>query len=120
MLASDWPAYPRSFTAIYNGRRPWEGFVALRRASLDKVVRKDGLRNLSNDDLAEINAIGERLDLWPDTRLGLHRLKNSFILAALGNADMADMVTLVKHDNLPFDLILAAELARSVKPDPKV
>jgi 2-haloacid dehalogenase len=41
-------------------------------------------------------------------------------LAALGNADMADMVTLVKHDNLPFDLILTAELARSVKPDPKV
>lgn len=33
---------------------------------------------------------------------------------------MADIVAIAKHDDLPFDVILTAELARSVKPDPKV
>jgi hypothetical protein len=66
-LASDWPAYPPSFTAIYQGKRPWESFIALRRASLVEVARKHGLGDLSDDDLTEINAIWRRIEPWPDT-----------------------------------------------------
>jgi 2-haloacid dehalogenase len=120
LLASDWPAYPPSFTAIYQGKRPWESFVALRRESLDELARKHGLGDLSDDNLTEINAIWQRLEPWADTRPGLRRLRKAFILATLGNADMADVVVITKHNDLPFDVILTAELARSVKPDPKV
>jgi 2-haloacid dehalogenase len=119
-LASDWLAYPPGFTEIYEGKRPWEDFVSLRREALSEALRKQALDNLSNNDRTEIEAIWRRLQPWPDTKPGLQRLRQSFILATLGNADMADVVAIAKFNDLPFDMILTAELARSVKPDPKV
>ena len=120
MVTREWAAYPPSFTAILQGKRAWESFAALRRASLEEILRRHGISGLGVDDIDEIDAIWLRLQPWADTRPGLQRLKNSFLLATLGNADMADIVRLVKANSLPFDAILTAELARSVKPDPKV
>jgi 2-haloacid dehalogenase len=79
-----------------------------------------GISYFSASELAEINSVWQRLDLWPDTLAGLQRLKRRYTLATLSNADMADLVRLARHGNLPWDMILSAELVKSVKPDPKV
>lgn len=83
-------------------------------------MRQRGIRDFSDDELAEINAVWQRVEPWPDTVPGLQRLKRGYTLATLSNADMADMVKLAKHRDLPWDVILTAELAQAVKPDPRV
>jgi 2-haloacid dehalogenase len=120
-LSVEWHGlYPPSFAAMYKGQRPWESFATLRSESLDKLIRDRGIHSFSEAELADINSVWQRLDLWPDTLAGLHRLKRRYTLATLSNADMADIVKLAKHSGLPWDMILTAELAQSVKPDPKV
>ncbi len=120
-LAADWHGlYPSSFAAMYKGQRPWESFAKLRREALDNLMHERGIHSFSAGELADINSVWQRLDLWPDTLAGLQRLKRRYTLATLSNADMADMVKLAKHSDLPWDMILTAELAQSVKPDPKV
>jgi 2-haloacid dehalogenase len=120
-IATAWHGlYPPGFAEILSGRRPWQSLSSLRREALDKAMHERGLDSFSSDELAGINSVWQRLELWPDTLSGLQRLKRGYTLAALSNADMADMVKLAKLRDLPWDLIMTSELAQTVKPSPKV
>jgi 2-haloacid dehalogenase len=120
-VATDWHGlYPPGFAAVRDGQRPWQSFASLRREALDDVVRQRGIQGFSDAELAEINAVWQRVEPWPDTLPGLLRLKRGYTLVTLSNADMADMVKLAKRRDLPWDVILTAELAQAVKPDPRV
>ncbi|NIF47399.1 haloacid dehalogenase type II [Enterobacter sp. Ap-1006] len=117
-IANSWHGlYPSGFAEIYNEKRPWQSLSSLRREALDNIMRGHGF---SERELASINSVWQRLELWPDTLSGLNRLKQRFTLATLSNADMADMVKLAKLRHLPWDLIMTSELAHTVKPSPKV
>jgi 2-haloacid dehalogenase len=121
VLATDWRGlFPPGFAAVRDGQRPWQSFASLRREALDDVVRQRGIQGFSDAELAEINAVWQRVEPWPDTLPGLLRLKRGYTLVTLSNADMADMVKLAKRRDLPWDVILTAELAQAVKPDPQV
>jgi 2-haloacid dehalogenase len=105
------------------------GGSRFRLEALQNVMRQLGIDSFSQEELAEISTVWQRLRPWPGVapelrRLRLarysSRLKQKYILATLSNADMADMVRLARHSNLPWDLILTSELVQAVKPDPKV
>jgi 2-haloacid dehalogenase len=120
-LATAWHGlFPPGFADILNDRRPWQSLSSLRREALDNVMRERGIDSFSGDELASINLVWQRLELWPDTLSGLKRLKRGYTLATLSNADMADMVKLAKLRDLPWDLIMTSELAHTVKPNQKV
>jgi 2-haloacid dehalogenase len=120
-IADDWHGlFPPSFQAVLNGQRPWQSFASLRLEALENALQKEGISEFSRDELIDINSVWQRLEPWPDVVPGLQRLHDRHVLATLSNADMADMVKLARHSNLRWDLILTAELARSVKPDPRV
>ncbi|MBB3458299.1 2-haloacid dehalogenase [Rhizobium sp. BK313] len=120
-VATAWHGlFPPGFADVLNGRRPWQSLSSLRREALDKVMNEQGPGEFTADEMAHINSVWQRLELWPDTLSGLQRLKRSYTLSTLSNADMADMVKLAKFRDLPWDLIMTSELAQSVKPSPKV
>jgi 2-haloacid dehalogenase len=120
-IATDWHGlFPPSFEAVLKGQRPWQSFASLRLEALRNVLHERGISGFSEDELGDINAVWQRAEPWPDSLPGLARLKRRYILASLSNADMADMVKLAKLRGMPWDVILASELAKAVKPDARV
>ena len=128
-LTTDWSAlakawrqlYREAMDAIIDGRRPFERVDRIYRAALDTLLDREGLsQGFSPQERDTINAVWTRLDPWPDSVAGLTRLRRGHTLAALSNAGMAALVSLVKHAALPFDAVLSAELAKSYKPNPAV
>jgi 2-haloacid dehalogenase len=66
-----------------------------------------------------LNHMWHRLDPWPDSVLGMNRLKNNFTLAALSNGNVALIVNMAKRARIPWDTILGAEIVGHYKPEPK-
>ncbi len=112
--------YRPGLDAVLKGERAWRSVDSLYREALDQLLRERGIAAFSEDELADLNQVWQRLAPWPDTIPGLLRLKRHYIVATLSNADMAAVVRMAKHSDLPWDVILTAELAQSFKPDPKV
>lgn len=92
----------------------------MRRESLEEAIRRTGQGAFTDDEITSLNEVWKSAGAWMDTRPALARLRERFLLATLGNADIGDTARLIKRNRLPFDLILAAELAHTVKPDPAV
>jgi 2-haloacid dehalogenase len=119
-FADDWRAqYQPQLETVRSGARPWVNLDVLHRIGLDVVLRDvdayvpDRFRNTL------VHAWHE-LDPWPDTVEGLTILKRHFIIGPCSNGHIAQSVNLAKHANLPWDVILGAEIARAYKPDPRV
>ncbi|KAH8116897.1 haloacid dehalogenase [Phellopilus nigrolimitatus] len=70
--------------------------------------------------LKEVNMVWHRLDGWPDSSKGLYALKKKFIISTLTNGNIRLMADMAKHADLPWDVILSAELLGTYKPNPKV
>ena len=120
-FADDWRGlYQPSLDAVLDGRQPWQSVDSIYRGALDKLLRQQEITSFGETELTDLNQIWQRLEPWPDTLPGLLRLKRRYTLATLSNADMAALVRMAKHRNFPWDVILAAELAQTFKPDPKV
>jgi 2-haloacid dehalogenase len=86
--------------------------------NLDQLVEKFDIRGLSEAELDHINRVWHRLNPWPEVVEGLNRLKRRYILATLSNGNVSLMVNLAKHAQLPWDVILGAEIAHHYKPQP--
>ncbi len=120
-FADDWhDLYQPNFDAVLHGQHPWTSCTSIRRAALDQLVKRRGLTDFSDSDLNVLNGVWERVEPWPDSVPALLRLKRKFILTALSNADMSTMVHLARNRGLPWDVILAAELAQTLKPNAAV
>ncbi len=120
-FADDWRGlYRPGLDAVLKGERAWRSVDSLYREALDQLLGERGIAAFTEDELADLNHVWQRLEPWPDTIPGLLRLKRHYIVATLSNADMAAVVRMAKHSDLPWDVILTAELAQSFKPDPKV
>lgn len=112
--------YRPSLDAVLNGQQPWQSVDSIYRKALDKLLQERGITAFTEAELVDINRAWQRLEPWPDTIPGLLRLKQKYTLTTLSNADMAALIRMAKHSNLPWDVILAAELAQTFKPDPRV
>ena len=65
------------------------------------------------------NLVWRRLDPWPDSVTGLTRLRRGLIIAPLSNGNIRLMLDVAKRAGLPWDAILAAELAQAYMPMPE-
>ena len=104
---------------VRNGELPWTELDSLHRMGLEELLNDFGMTDVSEEAKADLNLAWHRLDAWPDSSPGLHRLKAKFILATMSNGNIALMVDMAKYANLPWDTILGAELAHAYKPDAK-
>jgi len=124
----DWVAFADAWRAEYQpameevraGRIRFCKLDDLHRRNLDRIRPRFGLSNLSDDVCHALNRAWHRLDLWPDGREGLARLRERFFLAPVSNANIGLMARLSRHNGITWDAILGAEIAGDYKPKPRV
>jgi 2-haloacid dehalogenase len=120
LLVDEWrAAYYPSMDRVRKGEQPWTTLDALHRQSLERLVASFGVNNLSPKDLDELTGAWHRLHVWPDVPEGMQRLATRYFLGPLSNANVSLLVRLRKFCNLPWDVILGADLWQRYKPDPE-
>jgi 2-haloacid dehalogenase len=127
-LNVDWAAFADAWRAVYrpsldrvqNGELPWTKLDVLHRMSLEEMLKKFKIEGLSEDEKAHFNLVWHRLKPWPDSVLGLQRLKSRFIITTLSNGNISLLTNMAKHAGLPWDCILSAENVHHYKPNREV
>ena len=111
--------YQPAMDPIRSGERPFVTLDVLHRENLDELLTEFGVKGLGEAETDRLNRAWHRLDLWPDSVLGLTRLKRKYVIATHSNGNISLMVNMAKHARLPWDAILGAEVARAYKPTPE-
>ncbi len=120
-FAIDWRAqYQPAMQRVRSGELPFSKLDELHRINLDQVLADRGLTAVDEATRQRLNFAWHRLDAWPDVAPGLRRLRERFRIAPCSNGNISLMVDLARHNGLPWDAILGAELARDYKPKPVV
>jgi 2-haloacid dehalogenase len=118
-FADAWRAdYAPAMDEVRHGKLPWTRLDELHRRSLDRLLPEFGLDGLDEEHRRWLNTCWHRLDPWPDALAGLHRLKQSFVIASFSNGNVSLLLDMARRASLPWDMIFSAELFRHYKPDP--
>ena len=109
-FASAWRAgYKPAMDEVRSGQRGWTKIDDLHRIILDRILDQFGIQ-LDEGQRHELNRAWHRLAPWPDTVDGMLRLKSRFVLTTLSNGNLGLLANMAKHADLPWDLILSAEV----------
>lgn len=111
--------YQPAMEKVRSGARSWTVLDTLHRESLETLIDEFGLQELNERERDHLNRVWHRLNPWPDSVAGLTRLKKKFIIASLSNGNVSLLVNMAKHAELPWDVILGAEVAGCYKPRPE-
>lgn len=126
-LSADWMAFTDAWRGLYqprlsqvrDGKRPWTILDVLHRESLEELLVRFKIEDLSEAEKDHLNRVWHRLDPWPDSVPGLRRLHAKYPLATLSNGNVSLMMNLARHGGLPWDAILGAEVTGHYKPQPE-
>src|SRR4051812_33936829 len=126
--SGDWLAFANAWRREYqpameeirSGRAPFCKLDILHRRNLERILPRFEITNVSQETLTDLNLAWHRLDAWPDSAPGLHRLKTKFRIAPMSNGNISLMVDLARRNSFPWDAILGAEIAQDFKPKPRV
>ncbi len=126
-ISADWAAFTDEWRRLYqpsmeevrSGRRAWTILDVLHRESLEKLLTKFGITELSETEKDHLNKVWHRLAPWPDSVPGLQRLKSRYVIGTLSNGNVGLLTWMAKNAGLPWDVILGAEVARAYKPLPE-
>lgn len=112
--------YQPAMEEVRSGRIPYTKLDVLHRRTLHKVLPRFGLDGLADATLDRLTLAWHRLDAWPDVSAGLARLRRRYLIAPVSNGNIAIMCDLARRNDLHWDAILGADLARDFKPAPAV
>lgn len=120
-FALQWRAgYQPAMQRVMSGELGWTLIDDLHRMILDELLQRHGIAHLDEAQKRHLNKTWHRLDAWSDVREGLRRLKQRFTICSLSNGNIGLLTDLAKHNDLPWDCVLSAEVFRAYKPDPAV
>lgn len=112
--------YEPSMHRVRAGELPWQSLDALHFLIVEQLIGLFDIRDLDERDKTYLTHIWHRLELWPDVKEGLNRMRQTYTVATLSNGNVALLTNLFKYADLRWDCILSSELARHYKPDPEV
>ena len=119
-LADDWRAqYQPAMEAIRSGQRGFTRLDVLHAENLDHILAANRINAFTAEQKAHLVRAWHRLQGWPDSSAGLHRLKQKFIIAPQSNGNIALIVNMAKAADLPWDVVLGAEIVQTYKPRPE-
>src|SRR5438270_1075703 len=86
-MADEWrrEGYIRGIARIRAGETPYVSSDDLFRGKLDELLPKFKVLGLTEPEVADLSHAWRRLDPWPDTVPGMHRLKTGFTISPLSN-----------------------------------
>lgn len=120
-FALQWRAlYPQAMNDCISGQRGFVVLDTLHHETLQKVLKAHGV-DVAQIDPAQLWHVAHawrRLDPWPDVAEGLARLRRSFPVVTLSNANVQLMIAMNRYNGLQWDALLGAEFAQTYKPDP--
>lgn len=104
-LDVDWAAfadawreeYQLSLARVRQGKTPWRNLDALHRESLEQLLDRFGVDELTNEEIEHLNHVWHRVDLWPDSIPGLDRLRADHIIAPLSNGHVRLLTNMAKR-----------------------
>jgi 2-haloacid dehalogenase len=111
--------YQPSMDQVRDGHRPFAKLDVLHRESLVTLLERFAITSLSENEVDALNHAWHRLRPWPDTVVGLTRLRTRFTLATLSNGNVALLTNMAKNAGLPWDAVLGAEVSGHYKPQPE-
>ena len=118
-FALAWRAgYMPAMQKVMSGALGWTSIDDLHRSILDDLLAKFERSQLSESQKQHLNKAWHRLEPWPDTVIGLQRLKSRYVICTLSNGNLGLLTNMAKRAALPWDCILSAEVFRKYKPDP--
>jgi 2-haloacid dehalogenase len=107
--------YQPSLEDVRSSRIPYSKLDVLHRRTLQKILPSFGIDKPTDDELDELTLAWHRLDAWPDVPAGLARLRERFLVAPCSNGNIALMCDLARRNDLRWDAILGADMARDFK-----
>lgn len=124
----DWAAFADAWRAGYQpameevrkGGKPYVKLDVLHREILDRIKGRFGLDSLDERTLADLNLAWHRLDAWDDVPQAFQRLRRRFLMAPVSNGNIAIMTDIARRNDIVWDAILGADIARDFKPRPAV
>ena len=120
-FADGWRSgYGPAMNQVRTGELPWMKIDDLHRRILDDLLVEFDISRFSEAEIDNLNRVWHRLIPWPDTVLGLGRLKSKFVLSTLSNGNVSLLTNMAKNAGLPWDCVLSAELSGHYKPDAEV
>jgi 2-haloacid dehalogenase len=108
--------YQPAMEEIRSGRAPYAKLDVVHRRMLQTILPRFDLDKLQDAQLDQLNLAWHKLDLWPDVRPGLEVLRQHFLVAPVSNGNISLMTDIARRNNLHWDAILGADLARDFKP----
>lgn len=127
-ISIDWIAFADAWRDQYQpgmeevrcGRIPYAKIDVLHRRMLQKVLPQFGVEKLGETKLDQLTLAWHHLDAWNDVRSGLERLRQRFLIAPVSNGNIALMSDLARRNDIRWDAILGADIARDYKPKAEV
>jgi 2-haloacid dehalogenase len=107
--------YQPSLEDVRSSRIPYTKLDVLHRRTLQKILPSFGVDKATDKELDELTLAWHRLDAWPDVGASLTRLRQHFLIAPCSNGNIALMCDLARRNDLRWDAILGADLARDFK-----
>ncbi|MCG8607459.1 haloacid dehalogenase type II [bacterium] len=112
--------YKPAMQRVRSGELGWTLLDDLHRLTLDEILVRFGVKELSEQQKRHLNKVWHRLDAWPDSVEGLTRLKSRYMICTLSNGNLGLLANMAKNAGLPWDCILSAEVFKKYKPDPEI
>src|ERR1700749_2112077 len=122
-ISLDWRAFADAWRNEYQPameevrprRIPSVKLDVLHRQMLERILPRFSL-DLGEDEIMALTLAWHRLDAWPDVSPGLAGLRKRFLIAPVSNGNIALMADLARRNEILWDAILGADLARAFKP----
>jgi 2-haloacid dehalogenase len=124
----DWQAFADAWRDQYqpgmeqvrSGAVPYAKLDVLHLQMLRRILPSFGLEKIAPCLQDQLTLAWHKLDAWKDVPSALGRLRRNYLLAPVSNGNVALMSDLARRNQLPWDAILGADLARNYKPRPEV
>lgn len=120
-FADQWrrEGYLEPIAQMVAGEAPWAPIDDLLRQHGRRLAGQHGFGQIGDAELDRLTSVWERLVPWPDAVAGLEQLRARWLVSPLSNGSFAGLTRMARRAGLRWDCIIATELFRTYKPDPR-
>ena len=121
LLVINWRLeYQPILDKVNKNKIPWMLLDDLHLISLNTVLKKMKVKNITEDKKKELVFLWHKLEPWKDSVKYLKLLGRKYVTSSLSNGNISLQKKLFEYANLDFNFILSAENFKKYKPDPLV